>query len=62
MAIEWERIGQPQFDRIIEALVHRLYEATAEVVHPVNGRGGDGGIDIRWSPPGTWCGCKPPTM
>ncbi|MGN9796215.1 hypothetical protein ACTMTU_34720 [Streptomyces sp. OZ13] len=46
MAIEWERIGQPQFDRIIEALVHRLYEATAEVAHPVNGRGGDGGIDF----------------
>ncbi|WP_329077077.1 hypothetical protein [Streptomyces niveus] len=45
MAIEWGRIGQPQFDRIVEALVHRLYNSTAQV-HAVNGRGGDGGIDI----------------
>jgi hypothetical protein len=46
VAIEWERIGQLAFDRVVEALVHRLYDATAEVV-PVNGRGGDGGIDIK---------------
>lgn len=45
MAIEWATIGQPRFDRIIEALVHRLYDATATVT-PVNGRGGDTGIDI----------------
>ncbi|WP_433573606.1 hypothetical protein [Streptomyces sp. CA-251247] len=45
MAIEWDRIGQPKFDRIIEALIQRLYDATAEVV-PVNGRGGDRGKDI----------------
>lgn len=46
VAIEWDRIGQPRFDRIVEALVHRLYDATA-TVEVVNGRGGDGGIDIR---------------
>ncbi|MFI0242273.1 hypothetical protein [Streptomyces sp. NPDC016845] len=45
MAIEWDAIGQPRFDRVVEALVHRLYDATA-TVHAVNGRGGDGGIDI----------------
>jgi hypothetical protein len=46
VAVEWERIGQPRFDRIVEALVHRLYDATA-TVEAVNGRGGDDGIDIK---------------
>ncbi|WP_328698432.1 hypothetical protein [Streptomyces sp. NBC_00342] len=46
MAIEWERIGQPGFDRIVEALVHRMYNASASV-EAVNGRGGDAGIDIK---------------
>ncbi|MFE2560247.1 hypothetical protein ACFXGT_30355 [Streptomyces sp. NPDC059352] len=46
MAIGWDRVGQPEFDRIVEALVHRLYDDTAEV-QAVNGRGGDHGIDIR---------------
>ncbi|MFD6192106.1 MULTISPECIES: hypothetical protein [unclassified Streptomyces] len=45
MAVEWERIGQPRFGRIVEALVHRMYDATA-TVETVNGRGGDDGIDI----------------
>ncbi|MFH9955952.1 hypothetical protein ACH4OX_17300 [Streptomyces roseolus] len=45
MAFEWDRIGQPNFDRVVEALVHRLYSETAEV-RAVNGRGGDGGRDI----------------
>lgn len=45
MAFEWDRIGQPHFDRVVEALVHRLYNETAEV-RAVNGRGGDGGRDI----------------
>ncbi|MFF7216848.1 hypothetical protein ACFZAU_41110 [Streptomyces sp. NPDC008238] len=45
MAIEWDLIGQPVFDRVVEALVHRLYDQTARV-RAVNGRGGDGGIDI----------------
>jgi hypothetical protein len=46
MAIEWDRIGQPGFDRIVEALVHRMYDASA-LVEVVNGRGGDDGIDIK---------------
>ncbi|WP_159395862.1 hypothetical protein [Streptomyces sp. 3211] len=31
MAIEWDHITQPRFDRIVEALVHRLYAEDAEV-------------------------------
>ncbi|MFJ3518920.1 hypothetical protein [Streptomyces sp. NPDC090131] len=46
MAIEWDHITQPRFDRIVEALVHRLYAEDAEV-EVMNGRGGDGGIDIK---------------
>ncbi|WP_455711183.1 hypothetical protein [Streptomyces nigra] len=46
MAVEWDRVGQPGFDRIVEALVHRVYDATARV-EAVNGRGGDDGIDIK---------------
>ncbi|MDG5808717.1 hypothetical protein P9869_40020 [Streptomyces ossamyceticus] len=46
MAVEWERVGQPGFDRIVEAVVHREYEASARV-EAVNGRGGDDGIDIK---------------
>lgn len=46
MAVEWDRVGQPAFDRIVEALVHRVYEASARV-EAVTGRGGDDGIDIK---------------
>ncbi|MFJ2478041.1 hypothetical protein ACIOWI_34605 [Streptomyces sp. NPDC087659] len=46
MAVEWERVGQPGFDRIVEALAHRMYDASARV-EVVNGRGGDDGIDIK---------------
>ncbi|MFF7146257.1 hypothetical protein ACFZB5_34645 [Streptomyces nodosus] len=46
MAVEWDRVGQPGFDRIVEALVHRVYDASARV-EAVNGRGGDDGIDIK---------------
>ncbi|MEV7282983.1 hypothetical protein AB0O01_00165 [Streptomyces sp. NPDC093252] len=46
MAVEWERVGQLGFDRIVEAVVHRVYEASARV-EVVNGRGGDDGIDIK---------------
>ncbi|BFO23222.1 hypothetical protein SHKM778_96100 (plasmid) [Streptomyces sp. KM77-8] len=48
MAVEWERIGQPAFDRIVEAVVHRVYDAASRV-EAVNGRGGDDGIDIKVS-------------
>jgi hypothetical protein len=41
--LNWDTLGQPQFDRIVEALVrHRFGEA----VRAVNGIGGDEGIDI----------------
>ncbi|MHA6764042.1 hypothetical protein [Streptacidiphilus sp. PAMC 29251] len=45
MAIKWARIKQPRFNRVVEALVHRMYDATA-TVRALDGRGGDGGIDI----------------
>ena len=41
--LDWDTLGQPKFDRIVEALVrHRFGEA----VRAVNGIGGDEGIDI----------------
>ncbi|MGP3947073.1 hypothetical protein [Streptomyces sp. 6N106] len=46
MAVEWERVREPGFSRIVEALVHRMYEASA-TVEAVNGRGGDAGVDIK---------------
>ncbi|MGO4455766.1 hypothetical protein AB4039_00260 [Streptomyces sp. M-16] len=46
MAIDWDHLTQPRFDRIVEALVHRLYAVDAEV-EVMNGRGGDGGTDIK---------------
>ncbi|MDT0307302.1 hypothetical protein RM780_10040 [Streptomyces sp. DSM 44917] len=46
MAIEWDHLDQPRFDRIVEALVHRMYDGNA-TVETVNGRGGDDGIDIK---------------
>ncbi|MFE3956048.1 hypothetical protein ACFXPS_17875 [Nocardia sp. NPDC059091] len=45
MSIDWDRIGQQRFDRIVEVLVTRRY-SNADSVIPVNGRGGDGGIDL----------------
>ncbi|MER7050597.1 hypothetical protein [Streptomyces jumonjinensis] len=45
MAIDWDRIGQPAFDRHVEALLYRVFAHHGEVT-PVNGRGGDGGIDV----------------
>ncbi|MFD6551154.1 hypothetical protein [Streptomyces sp. NPDC058398] len=44
MAIEWDRIGQPAFDRYVEALLHRMFDDGGPVI-VVNGRGGDG-IDL----------------
>ncbi|MCX4506619.1 hypothetical protein OOK53_29485 [Streptomyces anulatus] len=46
MAVEWDRAGQPGFDKIVEVRVHRMYDASARV-EVVNGRGGDKGIDIK---------------
>jgi hypothetical protein len=46
MAIEWDRIGQPSFDRYVEALLYRTFADGGEVI-AVNGRGGDAGIDVQ---------------
>lgn len=46
LAIEWDRIRQPAFDRLVEALLHRMFDDSGQVV-VVNGRGGDGGIDVQ---------------
>ncbi|MGW5330896.1 hypothetical protein [Streptomyces sp. NPDC004014] len=46
MAIEWDRIGQPAYDRYVEALLHRMFDDSGQVI-VVNGRGGDDGIDVQ---------------
>lgn len=43
MAIEWDRIGQPEFDRRVEALLYRKFDGPNGRVTAVNGRGG---IDV----------------
>ncbi|MEV6279119.1 hypothetical protein [Nocardia sp. NPDC051832] len=45
MSINWDQIGQEWFDRIVEVLIKRRYREADSVI-AVNGRGGDGGIDI----------------
>ena len=42
-ALDWARLDQPTFDRIVEALVRHRF---GDEVRAVNGRGGDDGIDI----------------
>lgn len=44
--ISWSHLGQPQFDRVVEALIHRRYDDGRTEVVPFDGRGGDGGRDI----------------
>ena len=51
-AIDWEAIDQKLFARIVEALVNRLYDESW-IVEPIDGRGGDGGIDIDCTQEGT---------
>lgn len=43
MTTDWANLGQPKFDRTVEALVRHRF---GEKVRAVNGRGGDDGIDI----------------
>ena len=45
-AIEWDRLTQPQFDRIVEALMLKENADLHDDAFAVNGRGGDRGIDI----------------
>ncbi|WP_133754025.1 hypothetical protein ACF3NT_05640 [Naumannella halotolerans] len=44
-SIDWDSMGQPEFDRIVEALIHRIEPADA-TVRAYEGRGGDGGKDV----------------
>jgi hypothetical protein len=43
VSIDWHPLDQPRFDRIVEVLAYRRFKSK---VRAVNGRGGDGGIDI----------------
>lgn len=42
---EWDGLEQREFDRTIELLLYLKFSSTARVV-PLDGRGGDGGIDV----------------
>jgi hypothetical protein len=46
VAIDWDHLTQAQFDRIVEALIQRLYNEAGTDVVVYDGRGGDGGRDI----------------
>ncbi|GGK54876.1 hypothetical protein [Nocardia camponoti] len=46
MSIDWDTIGQEHFDRIVEALINHKYRGDGVAVLAVDGRGGDGGVDI----------------
>lgn len=46
-SIEWQHIGEECFNRIVEALLTRIYhQPPASTVKVIDGRGGDGGIDV----------------
>lgn len=47
MAIEWDRVGQQAFDRHVEALLYQMFDGRGGPAIPVDGRGGDGGIDVK---------------
>lgn len=48
--VPWQTIGRERFDELVEALIQYQHpDGTA--VQPVDGRGGDGGIDIRVDEP-----------
>ncbi|MFE5339697.1 hypothetical protein ACFQ80_05730 [Isoptericola sp. NPDC056578] len=42
----WKTCGQPLFDRIVNALLTEICSGGPGVLEPVDGRGGDGGIDL----------------
>jgi hypothetical protein len=45
--IDWEHISRDDFERLVEALIVRKYQADEDLTaHAVDGRGGDGGVDI----------------
>ena len=45
MSVDWHALGQKGFDRTVEGLFHRRFEADGEVI-AYDGRGGDAGKDI----------------
>lgn len=44
--VPWETLGQPLFDRLINAFVYRKHSDTGDTVEVIEGRGGDGGLDL----------------
>ncbi|MFG2421463.1 hypothetical protein ACGFWD_20750 [Streptomyces sp. NPDC048448] len=46
VAIEWDRIGQLALDRHTEALLHRMFHDTGQVI-VIDGRGGDDDIEVQ---------------
>lgn len=44
--IDWSSVGQQTFDRLVELLIGRRYSDPNYEVRAVNGRGGDGGLDV----------------
>lgn len=44
--IDWETIKEPDFNRVIEALLRRIYDKPPCTVDVVRGAGGDKGIDV----------------
>lgn len=43
--IHWDRLGQEQFDRMVEALLARVHDVHGHGIVFPEGRGGDGGRD-----------------
>lgn len=44
--INWSTIERPDFERVVEALLHRKFDGHGFQAHVLDGRGGDGGIDV----------------
>ena len=52
-APDWKALDEPKFTRLVEALITEEYAAVPGArVEPVDGRGGDGGVDILVREPG----------
>lgn len=44
--VPWDTIGQPAFDRLLEALLHRRHTHPDDEIRAHDGRGGDRGVDV----------------
>lgn len=51
--VEWERLPKDEFDRIVDLLITTHYQRLGFDARAVDGRGGDGGIDIDVQEKGT---------